>query len=92
MAYTKEEREFIEQHQPLTPREQQLFGGTTPTLGEILEELDELYAKMDEDHTEFTEQLEGLSNAFSQSASNFDSKMYEILGYLQLHVDEEEEE
>ena len=92
MAYTKEEREFIEQHQPLTPREQQFFGGTTPSLGEILEELDVLYANMDEKHIEFTELLEELNDAFSQSVSNFDSKMYEILGYLQLHVDEEEEE
>ena len=86
MAYTKEEREFIEQHKPLTPREQQLFSYPTPTLGEILEELDELYAKMDEDRTEFTERLKDLSNAFSQSAINFDNKMYEILVYLQLHV------
>ena len=92
MAYTKEEREFIEQQKPLTPREQQLFGGTTPSLGEILEELDVLYAKMDKEHIEFTELLEELNDAFSQSVSNFDSKMYEILNYLQLHVDEEEEE
>ena len=91
MAYTKEEREFIEQHQPLTPREQQLFGGTIPSLGEILEELDVLYAYMDRDHTEFLERLEELNDAFSQSVTNFDSKMYDILGYLQLHVDEEEE-
>ena len=87
MAYTKEEREFIEQQKSLTPREQQLFGGTTPSLGEILEDLDELYAKMDKEHIEFTELLEELNDAFSQSVSNFDSKMYEILGYLQLHVD-----
>ena len=92
MAYTKEEREFIEQHKPLTPRERQLFGGTTPSLGEILEELDVLYANMDKRHIEFTELLEELNDAFSQSVSNFDNKMYEILGYLQLHVDKEEEE
>lgn len=91
MAYTKEEKDFIEQHQSLTPREQQLFGGTTPSLGEILEELDELYAKMDKEHIEFTELLEELNDAFSQSVSNFDNKMYEILNYLQLHVDKEEE-
>ena len=92
MAYTKEEREFIEKAQPLTPRQQQLFGGSTPSLSEILEELDELYAKMDEEHTEFLEQLEELNDAFSQSVSNFDNKMYAILGYLQLHVDEEGED
>lgn len=92
MAYTKEERDFIEQHKPLTPREQQLFGGTTPPLYEILEELNELHNKMDEEHAEFLERLEDLNDAFSHSVTIFDNKMYAISGYLQLHVDEEEEE
>lgn len=86
MAYTKEEREFIERQKPITPDalfhvEPQLFGGSVPSLGEILEELQELHCL-----------LEGLSDAYCQSMNDYDNKMYELLGYLQLHVDEEEED